>query len=150
MLQGAITGPPLHLDLHIYADDPARRAVFINGDKYREGDQIGNGPLVHEIVPEGAVLPLDVGSAGRVLGGETSTTGWVESVGEREPGVASVSAAVHVDEQLVAAVSVIVFSFAVTYLIATGIQRTIGLRVDEEDELTGLDQTQHAESAYTA
>ncbi len=52
--------------------------------------------------------------------------------------------------QLVAAVAVMVFSFAVTYIIATGIQRTIGLRVEEEDELTGLDQTQHAESAYTA
>ncbi|MGI9646127.1 MAG: IclR family transcriptional regulator [Ilumatobacteraceae bacterium] len=58
------------------------------------------------IVPEGAVMPLDVGSAGRVLGGETSTVGWIESVGEREPGVASVSAPVEVDGQVVAAVSV--------------------------------------------
>ena len=42
------------------------------------------------IVPQGALLPLDRGSAGRVLqGGEIS-----ESVEEREPGVASVSAAV--------------------------------------------------------
>jgi general secretion pathway protein B len=56
ILQGRLSGPPLHLDLHIYSDDPARRAVFVNGDKYREGDQIGNGPRVQEIVPEGAVL----------------------------------------------------------------------------------------------
>lgn len=49
------------------------------------------------IVPTGAVLPLDRGSAGRVLtpgwrpaGGR----GWVASVEEREPGVASVSAPV--------------------------------------------------------
>ncbi len=56
ILQGRLSGPPLHLDLHIYSDDPARRAVFVNGDKYREGDQIGNGPRVDEIVPEGVVL----------------------------------------------------------------------------------------------
>ena len=35
-----------------------------------------------------------VGSAGRVLTGETGRAGWVESVEEREPGVASVSAPV--------------------------------------------------------
>ena len=44
------------------------------------------------IVPQGSVLPLDVGSAGRVLSGEVSKQGWVQSVGEREAGVASVSA----------------------------------------------------------
>lgn len=46
------------------------------------------------IVPEGALLPLHVGSAGRVLTGERGPQGWVESVEEREPGVASVSAPV--------------------------------------------------------
>jgi DNA-binding IclR family transcriptional regulator len=43
------------------------------------------------IVPEGALLPLDKGSAGTVLRGERKV---VQSVEEREPGVASVSAAV--------------------------------------------------------
>lgn len=42
------------------------------------------------IVPQGALLPLDRGSAGRVLQGDDIA----ESVEEREPGVASVSAAV--------------------------------------------------------
>jgi DNA-binding IclR family transcriptional regulator len=42
------------------------------------------------IVPQGALLPLDRGSAGRVLLGDDLA----ESVEEREPGVASVSAAV--------------------------------------------------------
>ena len=46
------------------------------------------------IVPEGALLPLRVGSAGRVLSGELGPAGWVESVEEREAGVASVSAPV--------------------------------------------------------
>src|SRR3954451_7915979 len=43
------------------------------------------------IVPQGALLPLDRGSAGRVLQGDDLA----ESVEERERGVASVSAAVH-------------------------------------------------------
>jgi DNA-binding IclR family transcriptional regulator len=58
------------------------------------------------IVPMGASLPLDAGSAGRVLSGDTGTT-WVASVGERETGVASVSAAVRgPDGRALAAVSV--------------------------------------------
>ncbi len=46
------------------------------------------------IVSVGAVLPVDRGSAGRVLLGEVGSHGWVESVAEREVGVASVSAPV--------------------------------------------------------
>ncbi len=68
------------------------------------------------IVPEGALLPLALGSAGRVLAGEGGAAGvdgvagrrrWTESVGERERGVASVSAPI-VDGSatVVAAVSV--------------------------------------------
>ncbi len=49
------------------------------------------------IVPLGAVLPLEVGSAGAVLRDDPSVrkNGWAASVAEREPGVASVSAPVH-------------------------------------------------------
>ena len=44
------------------------------------------------IVPEGSLLPLARGSAGHVLSGaRIGATGWVESVEEREAGVASVS-----------------------------------------------------------
>lgn len=63
------------------------------------------------IVPEGVLLPLDVGSAGRVLaeaaGATARPVAWVESIEEREKGVASVSAAI-VGEggAVVAAVSV--------------------------------------------
>jgi len=60
------------------------------------------------IVPLGAVLPLDRGSAGRVLSGEAvGRRGWIESVEEREPGVASVSAPVRdASGAVIAAVSV--------------------------------------------
>jgi DNA-binding IclR family transcriptional regulator len=55
------------------------------------------------IVPHGALLPLDRGSAGKVLRGDDLA----ESVEEREPGVASVSAAVRDRAgRIVAAVSV--------------------------------------------
>lgn len=50
--------------------------------------------------------------------------------------------------QIVAMVSVMVFSFAVTYGIAKVLDATIGLRVDEESEAIGLDQTEHVETAY--
>lgn len=48
------------------------------------------------IVPVGALLPLAVGSAGKVLRGdpEVRRRGWAQSVEERERGVASVSAPV--------------------------------------------------------
>ena len=59
------------------------------------------------IVPEGALLPLAVGSAGRVLSGAVGADGWIESVEEREAGVASVSApVVGRDGDVLAAVSI--------------------------------------------
>lgn len=61
------------------------------------------------IVALGAVLPLDRGSAGKVLldQGPRSRHDWVESVAEREAGVSSVSAAVRDHDGVVrAAVSV--------------------------------------------
>jgi Amt family ammonium transporter len=53
-------------------------------------------------------------------------------------------------DQAVAAAATIVFSGVVTFLIAKAIDLTLGLRVDEEAEETGLDLTQHAETAYAA
>jgi DNA-binding IclR family transcriptional regulator len=47
------------------------------------------------IVAVGASLPLDAGSAGKVLRGDSAPRGWIESVEEREAGVASVSAPIH-------------------------------------------------------
>ena len=62
------------------------------------------------IVPLGAALPLDAGSGGRVLSDGWAPADdrcWEASVGEREPGVASVSAPVRdADGAVVAAVSV--------------------------------------------
>jgi DNA-binding IclR family transcriptional regulator len=60
------------------------------------------------IVAVGVALPLDRGSAAKVLTGEPAAVrrGWAQSVEERERGVASVSAPVLVGGEPVAAVSV--------------------------------------------
>ena len=50
-------------------------------------------------------------------------------------------------KQVIAAITVALFSFVATYLIAT-IQKTMGFRVHSDIELEGLDTTIHAESAY--
>ena len=51
-------------------------------------------------------------------------------------------------KQVLACVATFAFSFVITYVMAVVLNRTIGLRVSNEDELIGLDQSQHAESAY--
>ena len=53
-------------------------------------------------------------------------------------------------KQALASVATFAFSFVVTYVVAVIINRTIGIRVSTEDELVGLDQSQHAETAYQA
>ena len=50
--------------------------------------------------------------------------------------------------QAVAAGAVMTFSFVAAYLIGLVIEKTIGFRVDDEAEITGVDLTVHAESAY--
>ena len=50
--------------------------------------------------------------------------------------------------QLIAIGATFAFSFIVTWVAAKILDATIGLRVSTEDELVGLDQSQHAESAY--
>ncbi|NQY56054.1 MAG: IclR family transcriptional regulator [Ilumatobacteraceae bacterium] len=77
------------------------------GDRRRCVHSLESTHGLRWILPEGTVLPLDRGSAGRVLAGERTLDGWVESVGEREPGVASVSAPIlNGGDEIVAALSV--------------------------------------------
>ena len=78
----------------------------------RQGDQrlcvaaLESPHGLRTIVPVGALLPLDRGSAGRALTAAASGP-WVETVEERQKGVASVSAPVHdAAGHVVAAVSV--------------------------------------------
>jgi Amt family ammonium transporter len=52
-------------------------------------------------------------------------------------------------DQVVASVVTIVYSFAVSFAIAKGLDLVMGIRVTDDDEETGLDVTQHAETAYS-
>ena len=94
----AAAGPPLALSARPALED-LRDATGESVQLYvRRGDErvcivsLESPHSLRTIVPVGAVLPLERGSAGRALTG--TSAGWVESVEEREPGVASVSAAV--------------------------------------------------------
>jgi len=55
-LDGSVQLPELHLDIHVYNDNPGDRFVFINMNKYKEHATLSEGPSVSEIVPEGVVL----------------------------------------------------------------------------------------------
>jgi DNA-binding IclR family transcriptional regulator len=85
--------------------DATRESVqlyVIDGDGRRCVVSLESTHGLRWIVPQGALLPLDRGSAGRVLQGDDIA----QSVEEREPGVASVSAAVRDGGgQVIAAVS---------------------------------------------
>jgi Amt family ammonium transporter len=50
--------------------------------------------------------------------------------------------------QAVGAFAVLAFSFVVTLIIGFGIDKTIGFRLDKEDEVEGIDGVEHAESGY--
>lgn len=65
-----------------------------DGDRRRCAVSLPSPHGLRWMVREGVLLPLDLGSAGRVLRGEIGDRGWVETVEEREAGVASVSAPV--------------------------------------------------------
>jgi Amt family ammonium transporter len=51
-------------------------------------------------------------------------------------------------EQALANAVAIVYSFVITALIMLVLKRTMGVRVDEEIEVTGLDLALHSEIAY--
>ena len=51
-------------------------------------------------------------------------------------------------KQAIAAFAVLAYSFVLTYIIGKLIDVTIGFRVDEEIEVSGIDQAEHMETAY--
>jgi general secretion pathway protein B len=53
---GTLVLPDLHLDIHVYSEQPAERFVFVNMNKYREHARLAEGPMVKEITPEGVIL----------------------------------------------------------------------------------------------
>ncbi len=55
-LRGELSLAPMHVDIHVYSDNPSERFVFINMRKYNEGDKTSEGPVVERIDKTGAIL----------------------------------------------------------------------------------------------
>jgi len=55
-VQGEMALPDLHLDIHVWNEQPRGRFVYVNTMKYREGDELAEGPRVASIVRAGVVL----------------------------------------------------------------------------------------------
>lgn len=53
---GVLQLPDLHLDIHVYSENPEDRFVFINMNKYREQARLAEGPLIKEIRKDGVLL----------------------------------------------------------------------------------------------
>jgi len=51
-------------------------------------------------------------------------------------------------KQAIAAGTVMVYSFVLTLIIGFAIEKTIGFRVSTEDEVNGIDESEHAETGY--
>jgi Amt family ammonium transporter len=56
--------------------------------------------------------------------------------------------AVQLGKQIAGVVAVGLFAFTVTWVLGTIINSTVGLRVKEDEEMVGLDISQHGERAY--
>jgi len=54
--RGTLQMTDLHLDIHVYSDQPVDRFVFINMEKHRENSRLAEGPTVTEITPDGVLL----------------------------------------------------------------------------------------------
>jgi general secretion pathway protein B len=56
VLAGDLSVQPMHLDIHVYAKMRTERFIFINMKKYKEGDNLAEGPSVEEITSTGVIL----------------------------------------------------------------------------------------------
>jgi len=84
------------------------------------------------------------GTTGALLTGVFATTA-INSAGQ--DGLLYGNAGLIV-EQVIGVVATIAFSFSVSWVLFKLLDKTIGLRPDEEGEEVGLDQTEHAETGY--
>jgi len=44
------------LDVHVYSEEPQRRYILVNLEKYREGERLASGLVLEEILPDGMVM----------------------------------------------------------------------------------------------
>ncbi|WP_020671246.1 ammonium transporter [Amycolatopsis nigrescens] len=85
------------------------------------------------------------GLVGTLLLGLFSTSGVKEGTAD---GLFYGGGFTQLGKQAVAAAAVLVYSFVLAFILGWLINKTIGFRVQSEDEVTGIDEAEHAESAY--
>jgi Amt family ammonium transporter len=88
------------------------------------------------------------GLVGMLLMGLLATQANVETLGVGSAGLFYGGGFDQLGRQAIASVTVLVYAFVVTYVIAWAIDKTIGFRVDEDVEVSGIDQAEHLETAY--
>ncbi len=88
------------------------------------------------------------GVVGMVMIGLLATQANVDNLGFGSAGLFYGGGVEQLGKQVVAVVAVMVFAFGVTWILAKLIDMTIGFRVDEEIEVSGIDQAEHLETAY--
>ncbi|MEN3300907.1 ammonium transporter [Pseudonocardia sp.] len=55
---------------------------------------------------------------------------------------------IQLGRQALAAGAVLLYSFILAFVLGTIVKKTIGFRVDDEEEVTGVDEAEHAETGY--
>jgi len=88
------------------------------------------------------------GVVGMVMIGLLATQANVDNLGFGSAGLFYGGGVEQLGKQVVAVVAVMVYAFGLTWVIAKLIDMTIGFRVDEETEVSGIDQVEHLETAY--
>jgi len=88
------------------------------------------------------------GLVGTLIIGVLATQANVETLGYGSAGLLYGGGSEQLMRQVIAALAVLGYSFVVTYVIGLAIDKTIGFRVEEEVEVSGIDQAEHMETAY--
>jgi Amt family ammonium transporter len=88
------------------------------------------------------------GLVGTLIIGFLATEANVAALGYGSAGLLYGGGSEQLIRQTTAAIAVLAYSFVVTYVIGLVIDRTIGFRVEEEVEVSGIDQAEHLETAY--
>ncbi len=53
---GLVSVASIRVDMHVYSEEAAKRFVFINMKKYREGERLTEGPTIEEITQDGIIM----------------------------------------------------------------------------------------------
>lgn len=56
VVRGEMNVPHMHLDIHVFSENPAERFVFINMRRYNEGQATQEGPRIERIARDGVVM----------------------------------------------------------------------------------------------